>query len=94
MSYLNGKLNTTEEMLDLLHDDANATTAHLNSLTDEVNQLERSIQELRQQVYNAKNANIQGETAGEEEGGQEISCSLGLLSKKLVCAFRCHGHHF
>lgn len=70
MSYLNGKLNTTEEMLDLLHDDANATFAQLNSLTDEVNQLERSIQELRQQVYNAKNANIQGETPHCRRGGR------------------------
>lgn len=70
MSYLNGKLNTTEEMLDLLHDDSNATTAHLNSLTDEVNQLESSIQELRQQVYNAKNANIQGETPHCRRGGR------------------------
>lgn len=47
--------------MNLLHSDANATDANLDSLTDEVNQLELSIQELRQQVYNAKNANIQGE---------------------------------
>lgn len=61
LSYLNGKLNTTEETLNLLHSDANATDANLVSLTDEVNQLELSIQELRQQVYIAKNTNIQGE---------------------------------
>lgn len=61
MSYLNGKLNTTEETLNLLHSDTNATGANLDSLTDEVNQIELSIQELRQQVYNAKNSNIQGE---------------------------------
>ncbi len=61
MSYLNGKLNTTEETLNLLHTDANATDANLDALTDEANQLEQSVQELRQQVYNAKNANIRGE---------------------------------
>lgn len=62
--------------MDLLHDDANATNAHLNSLTDEVNQLELSIQELRQQVYNAKNANIQGETPHCRRGGRWTSCQL------------------
>ncbi|KAM9328243.1 laminin subunit beta-1b [Pholidichthys leucotaenia] len=60
MSYLNGKLNTTEETLDLLHSDANFTSADLDKLTDEANQLEQSVKELRQQVYDAKNANIHG----------------------------------
>ncbi|XP_034081833.1 laminin subunit beta-1b [Gymnodraco acuticeps] len=60
MSYLNGELNTTEDALILLHSDANATDTKLDALTEEANQMEQSIQELKQQVYNAKNANIQG----------------------------------
>ncbi|XP_034719673.1 laminin subunit beta-1b [Etheostoma cragini] len=60
MSYLNGKLNTTEETLNILHSDANATDANLDALTAEANQLELSVQDLRQQVHKAKNANIQG----------------------------------
>ncbi|XP_026002832.1 laminin subunit beta-1b isoform X2 [Astatotilapia calliptera] len=60
MSYLNGKLNTTEEALELLQSDANATDADLDVLTVEANQLEMSVQRLRQQVDDAKNANIHG----------------------------------
>ncbi|GLD48271.1 laminin subunit beta-1-like protein [Lates japonicus] len=60
MSYLNGKLNTTEETLNQLQNDANATDVSLDTLMDEANQLELRVQELRQQVYDAKNANIQG----------------------------------
>uniref|UniRef100_A0A671XBX9 Laminin subunit beta 1 n=1 Tax=Sparus aurata TaxID=8175 RepID=A0A671XBX9_SPAAU len=50
MSYLNGKLNTSEETLDLLHGDANATDANFDALTDEASRLEQSVKELRQQV--------------------------------------------
>nr|XP_020515981.2 laminin subunit beta-1-like [Labrus bergylta] len=60
MSYVNIKLNTTEESLNLLHSDANATDANLDALTDEANKLEQSVKDLRQEVYNAKNANIKG----------------------------------
>ncbi|XP_058480786.1 laminin subunit beta-1b [Solea solea] len=60
MSYLNGKLNTTEENLDLFHDEANSTDVNLDALSDEVQQLELGVRELRQQVSDAKNANLQG----------------------------------
>uniref|UniRef100_A0A4W6G1L4 Laminin, beta 1b n=1 Tax=Lates calcarifer TaxID=8187 RepID=A0A4W6G1L4_LATCA len=46
--------------LNQLHDDANATDVNLDALMDEANQLELRVQEVRQQVYDAKNANIQG----------------------------------
>ncbi|KAM8907948.1 laminin subunit beta-1b isoform 2-T2 [Spinachia spinachia] len=60
MSYLNGKLNTTEETASLLRGDVNATDADLGALTDQAEQLQRRVEELMQQVSNAKNANIQG----------------------------------
>ncbi|XP_037317086.2 laminin subunit beta-1b [Pungitius pungitius] len=62
MSHLSGELNTTEEAAGLLRGDANATDASLGALTDEAEQLRRRVQELRQLVSNAKNANIQGAT--------------------------------
>lgn len=63
MSFLSGKLNTTEEALGLLHGDANATNADVDALTEAIDQLELSVKELRQRVYNAKNANFQGEAS-------------------------------
>lgn len=60
MSYFNGKLNTTEESLSFLHGDANITDIRLEELTDEAKKLEQNIQELKQQVLDAKNANIFG----------------------------------
>lgn len=87
MSYLNGKLNTTEETLNLIHSDANATSANLDALMDEARQLELSVQELRQEVYNAKNANIQGE---------EQDCRRGTVCdfffKPLTGKQVCHQH--
>ncbi|XP_061617933.1 laminin subunit beta-1-like isoform X2 [Phyllopteryx taeniolatus] len=62
MPYLDGKLNTTEETLNVLQSDVNATDANLDELTDQANQLERRVQELRQEVYDTKNANLQGAT--------------------------------
>lgn len=95
MSYLNGKLNTTEETLNFLHSDANATDASLDSLTDEANQLEMSVQDLRQQVYNAKNANIQGEKPDRQnrETVCFLACCVARSANRFVCVFRCHGHH-
>lgn len=61
MSFLNGKLNTTEEKLILADGDKNLTETDLDALTAEANKLEQHVQELRQQVHNIKNANIHGE---------------------------------
>ncbi|XP_071368424.1 laminin subunit beta-1-like isoform X2 [Centroberyx affinis] len=60
MSYLNGRLNTTEETVTLLYGDANTTEATLEALREEAGQLELTVQDLRQQVYIAKNSNFQG----------------------------------
>lgn len=106
MSGLNGQLNETEESLNLLHSNASVSDTVLDSLTDEVTQLELRIQESRQLVYNAKNANIQG-----EKRAQGVACvSLSLLMmipvkfpnlagiqtdiNPLTCVSRCHGHHY
>ncbi|KAM4570137.1 laminin subunit beta-1b [Odontesthes bonariensis] len=60
LSYLNGKMNTTGEALNVLHDDSNTTDANLDALMAEAKKMEENVQELRQQVHNAKNANIYG----------------------------------
>ena len=63
--------------MNLLHSDSNSTDVNLDALTEEANQLELSVQELRQQVYDAKNANLQGE---ESNCATETTCFLDLLS--------------
>lgn len=60
MSYLNGKLNTTEETLNQINSEANTTEINLDSVTEEAEQLERSVKEMVQQVHDIKNANIHG----------------------------------
>ncbi|XP_072309819.1 laminin subunit beta-1b [Eucyclogobius newberryi] len=60
MSFVNGMLNTTEKMLDVLHGDSNSTDANMEKLINEANKLDQTVKELRQQVFDAKNANIQG----------------------------------
>ncbi|KAM4615458.1 laminin subunit beta-1b [Polymixia lowei] len=60
MSYLNGRLNSTEDSLTLLYGVANTTDANVDALKEEANSLELSVKELREQVYNAKDSNFQG----------------------------------
>lgn len=60
MANLNGSLTTAEETLLSLHNDTDGTNATLDALTDEAEQLEQSVKDLRQMVYDIKNANIQG----------------------------------
>ncbi|XP_062339729.1 laminin subunit beta-1b [Osmerus eperlanus] len=57
---LNERLNTTEDTLSRLHGDANQTAASLDALRQGAEDLERSVREIRQQVDNVKNSNIQG----------------------------------
>lgn len=88
MSFLSGKLNTTEETATLLHGDSNATEVHLDALTEDINQLETSVTELRERVYAAKNANFQGEN---------LRLPFRQANTSEICihtCFRCLGHHF
>lgn len=61
MSYFNGKLNTTEDTLNFLDGDIDMTNIRLDGLSDEASKLEQNVQELKQQVHDAKNSNIYGE---------------------------------
>lgn len=47
--------------MNFLHGDINMTDTRLDELTDEANKLEQNVQELKQQVHDAKNSNIYGE---------------------------------
>ncbi|XP_077449810.1 laminin subunit beta-1-like isoform X2 [Stigmatopora argus] len=71
MSYVDGKLNTTEEILHVLRSDANATDGNLDELTEQADGLGRLVQELRQRVFDAKNANLEGATDTIAEASEE-----------------------
>lgn len=60
MSFVNGMLNTTEKNFEVLHGNTSTTDADLKEMTTEANKLSQTVKELRQQVSDAKNANIQG----------------------------------
>ncbi|XP_051911890.1 laminin subunit beta-1-like isoform X1 [Hippocampus zosterae] len=71
MSYVDGAVNTTEETLNVLQSEVRASDTNLDELTDQANRLERHVQELRQKVYDAKNANFQGAMDTITEANQE-----------------------
>ncbi|CAL1568412.1 unnamed protein product [Knipowitschia caucasica] len=60
MSFINGMLNTTKGTLDVLNGDANNTNTTVVELANEAKKLDQTVKELSQQVFDAKNSNLQG----------------------------------
>lgn len=71
MSFVNGMLNTTEKTFEVLHGNTSTTDANLKEMTTEANKLSQTVKELRQQVSDAKNANIQGAMASISDAHME-----------------------
>ncbi|XP_077565701.1 laminin subunit beta-1-like [Stigmatopora nigra] len=70
-SYVDGKLNTTGEILRVLRGDADATDGDLDELTERADGLGRRVRELGRRVFDAKNANLEGATDTIAEASEE-----------------------
>ncbi|KAG7269209.1 hypothetical protein CRUP_011848 [Coryphaenoides rupestris] len=62
MAELSEKLNQTEEFLDLVRSEDNGTNSKLDPLRDDAQKLQRTVQELLDQVEFIKNSDIRGAT--------------------------------
>jgi len=60
MAELSEKLNQTEEFLDLVRSEDNGTNSKLDPLQDDAQKLQRTVQELLDQVEFIKNSDIRG----------------------------------
>lgn len=60
MAELSEKLNQTEEFLDQVRVEDNSTNSKLDALRDDAQKLQRTVQELLDQVEFIKNSDIRG----------------------------------
>lgn len=67
MSELSAKLNQTEETLVQVTVEDNITDTKLDALREDAQKLERTVQELLDQVEFIKNSDIRGEESREDE---------------------------